>query len=112
ELGRDDRVLALLIEGEPNESFPRSLREIRRRIVDATGAEVTRALEDEPLAADVRERPGDSLSQRRRTARLGLAALLLGCRFDDLRRREHERRVRVLRWTVAGLGVLILALGG
>src|SRR2546430_6771595 len=30
ELGRNDRILALLIEGEPSDSFPRALREIRR----------------------------------------------------------------------------------
>ena len=29
ELGRDDRILALLIEGAPKTSFPRALREIR-----------------------------------------------------------------------------------
>jgi len=30
ELGRHDRILALLVEGEPDEAFPRALREIRR----------------------------------------------------------------------------------
>ncbi len=30
QLNRDDRILALLVEGEPRDSFPRSLCEIRR----------------------------------------------------------------------------------
>ena len=32
ELGRHENILALLIEGNPAESFPKALREIRRRI--------------------------------------------------------------------------------
>jgi formylglycine-generating enzyme required for sulfatase activity len=111
ELGRGDNVLALLIEGEPRRSFPPALREIRRKLVDASGAEVEQVLAHDPLAADVRLGRGESRAQRRRFARLSLAALLLGCRFDDLRRRDHERRLRSLRWVAAALGAIVLALG-
>src|SRR3954447_26456879 len=37
EMGRHDQILALLIDGEPRESFPRALVEIRRTVVDAAG---------------------------------------------------------------------------
>lgn len=100
EWGRHDQILALLIEGEPTDSFPRALREIRRTITD--GATTLQQLEEvEPLAADVRpQRP----TERRRagrghaaqSAKLRLLAQLLQVRFDDLRRREQERRNRRL----------------
>lgn len=58
KLGRHDRILALLIEGEPAASFPKALVEIRSSVVDAAsdGTTSTReVIEDvEPLAADVR----------------------------------------------------------
>src|SRR5262245_58221788 len=36
-LGRGDRILALLVEGEPYEAFPAALREIRRKIAEPGG---------------------------------------------------------------------------
>jgi len=51
ELDRDNRILALLVDGEPAGSFPPSLHEIR------TSFGGVKALDsDEPLAADVRSR--------------------------------------------------------
>ena len=54
EWGRHDRILALLIKGEPAESFPRALREIRRIVVDRYGLSRQEIEAVEPLAADVR----------------------------------------------------------
>src|SRR5689334_6418616 len=48
ELGRGDRILALLIEGEPGEAFPKALTEIRRTLTDAgsmTGAQTVEQVE-------------------------------------------------------------------
>ena len=80
--GKEQRILTLLIEGEPHESFPAALRDA------------------EPLAGDVRLVPGESARQLRETAKLKLLAALLGCRFDDLRRRELQRQRR--RWIMFG----------
>lgn len=98
ELGRDQRILALLVDGEPHEAFPRALCEIRRTITDAHGRTVEELEEIEPLAADVRRFPTRRESPRhlKRMARLRILACILGCRFDDLRKRDHERRVRRL----------------
>jgi len=52
-MGRHDRILALLIEGEPGESFPAALREIRHRITDEKGLDRETIEEIDPLAADV-----------------------------------------------------------
>lgn len=74
KLGRQDNILVLLTAGEPEESFPAALSK----------------LGVEPLAADVR----DGSQQGKREALLRIIATLLGCRFDDLRQREHQRRFR------------------
>ena len=91
ELKRDNRILALLIEGEPAGSFPRSLYEIRTSVSAKAVLD-----QDEPLAADVRPSPEVSPRTARRWAKLRLLATILGCRFDDLRRREQERQFRRL----------------
>lgn len=55
DLGRGDRILALLVEGEPRESFPPALVEIRRKVVETEGTSAETIDSIEPLAADVRE---------------------------------------------------------
>lgn len=90
ELGRADRVFALLVEGEPADAFPPALL----------------ALGHEPLAADLRPVPGESARAARRTALLKLLAGLLGLEFDALRRRDDERRRRRLALFAAAGGVL------
>ncbi len=82
-LGRTDRILCLIVDGEPHaelqpgkgllECFPPSLR-----TVDGI----------EPIAADVR--PG---KDGKPAARLKLIAGVLGVGLDELRRRERRRRM-------------------
>jgi WD40 repeat protein len=92
-LGRGDRILCLIVDGEPNadlhpgrgflECFPPSLR----------------SGDAEPIAADVR--PGQ---ERKPAAKLKLVAGLLGLGLDELRRREQRRRrLERLAWAAAGL---------
>ncbi len=82
-LGRADRILCLIVDGEPHadlqpgkgllECFPPSLR---------TDDGI------EPIAADVR-----AGKDRKPVARLKLLAGLLGVGLDELRRRERRRRI-------------------
>jgi hypothetical protein len=91
--GRAHRIFALLIEGEPGESFPAALL--------SSGAE--------PLAADLRSTSGESPRDVRRFALLKLIAGVLGVEFDALRRRDEERRRRQLVWLAsAGTAATIL----
>lgn len=111
EMGRNDRILALLIEAEPGEAFPRALCEIRHTVVRNGRGEET-IEEVEPLAADVRANRPEPLRRLRRMAKLRFLACLLGCRFDDLRQREQERRARRLRIFGALAASLAIVLGG
>ena len=60
ELGRSDQILALLTEGEPGDLFPDAMLVHYREVVDADGSKRTVKEAKEPLAADVRLRPGVS----------------------------------------------------
>jgi MTH538 TIR-like domain (DUF1863) len=93
KLGREDRVLALIVDGEPNvkgvtidqECFPKAMR------YSLTSDGIVSSQRVEPLAADVR--PG---KDGRTNARLRLLAGILGVDFDTLKRRDHERWIRRL----------------
>jgi len=103
-----ERVLALIIDGQPGasltegvrpdasptECFPEALLyEVNDRM------QVTGVAEDLPLAADARKQ-GDG----KRLARLKLAAALLGLGLDTLLKRDERRRAARLRWTAIGMG--------
>jgi hypothetical protein len=105
ELRRGNRILALLIEGEPAQSFPTALYDIRSSVSDETLAQ------DEPLAADVRRSGETDPRKVSRWAKLRLLATILGCKFDDLRQREQERRNRWLALvaTIASIGFFVVA---
>jgi WD40 repeat protein len=106
ELQRGERILALLIDGEPASAFPTGLQELR----PSAGGRGT--LEgDEPLAADVRATRETAQRTAKQRAKLRLLAAILGCRFDDLRRREHERQLRRTAF-VAAVACVVAAVVG
>ena len=113
ELGRGDNVLALLTEGEPGDSFPAPMLERRRALTDPEGNTRVVTEDKEPLAADVRPRKGVSERTLKRLALLRLVAVILGVKFDDLRRRdsERERRTRTI-WATLAAVLCLLVVGG
>lgn len=94
-----EHVLAILIEGEPDQSFPRQI------LVDEEGNPV------EPLAADVRGTSKKEIDRKLRTELMRLAAPILHCSYDDLRQRHRERRMKKMMSVAAGVAVLGLAFG-
>lgn len=110
-LGRADRVLCLIVDGEPNasddpdsgllECFPKA---VRHDVSPAGEILETRA---EPIAADVR--PG---KDGKANARLKLLAGLLGVNYDALKRREKRRQTirRVFAGMAAFAAVALLGL--
>jgi len=97
-LGRGGRILTLLIEGEPAAAFPPLL--YARREEDT-----------EPLAADIRAATPKAALRKLNTEKLRLLAPILGCGFDDLRQREHERQLQRARRIAAGAmaGIAVFA---
>ncbi|MCM1126098.1 MAG: toll/interleukin-1 receptor domain-containing protein [Lachnospiraceae bacterium] len=77
-----EHVLAVLIEGEPAESFPAQI------LADDEGNPV------EPLAADVRGKSRHEINKKLKSEIVRLAAPLLGCSYDDLRQRHRERKIK------------------
>lgn len=82
ELHDRHHILAVLVDGEPDQSFPKLL------LTDGDGNPV------EPLAADVRGATASERNRKFKTELLRLAAPILGCTYDDLRQRHRERILR------------------
>ena len=92
QLGREDRILSLIVAGEPNDSekagreqnecFPPAIR-LR---VAPDGSLTSEQLE--PIAADVR--PG---GDGKTNAKLKLIAGLIGVPYDELKRRDRRRQM-------------------
>ena len=99
KLGRGDHILALLVDGEPAQSFPPEL-------LHAFGGDI------EPIAADVRPRHDERAAATERRALLRIAAGLLGVGYDDLARRERQRRIRRQRIQGALAAAVLLLAGG
>lgn len=107
ELGRADQILAVLVEGEPHESFPPALCAMHQGPPHAKRPGDENRRIREPLAADGRPQPGERPRAIRRTVLLRLIATLIGVYFDDLRQREQERTLkRVIRIAAAALCLL------
>jgi tetratricopeptide (TPR) repeat protein len=106
-LGRADRILCLIVDGEPNatgkpgraeeECFPPALR--FHLAPDGTLS----GIPAEPIAADLR-----TVGDGRRDAFLKVAAGLTGVGFDELRQRELQRQVRRA-FTVSAVSLALLA---
>jgi len=99
EMHDRSHVLAILVDGEPGESFPSML------LTDENGNPV------EPLAADVRGETKSERNKKFKTELLRLAAPIIGCSFDDLRQRHRERVIKKTIGIVAAAAALISAAG-
>ncbi|EGB15571.1 protein of unknown function DUF1863 [Pseudodesulfovibrio mercurii] len=109
ELGRGDKILPLLVEGEPDESFPKVLT--TSRLVGFEEAEADPPVKDvEPIGADVRPVEGKSEKEIRKDELLRLVAGIIGCGFDDLKQRDKERERKKRQYRIMGGAVTCLLL--
>ena len=104
QLGKQDRILTVLVAGEPEESFPPQLRFIK----DAAGE----TLEREPLAADVRATSLAQTLAKVKREKLRLLAPMLGVGFDDLRRRHRERFLKLAVVSCLSVALFLSVFGG
>ena len=97
-LGKKERVLTVLTEGEPENAFP---EELRFQTVDG------QTVEKEPLAADVRAGDLAGALKKLRKEKLRIIAPILGVQFDDLRQRARRRRIRIISAAAAAAFMLL-----
>ena len=103
-----ERVFAVLIEGEPSESFPEELLYEERKTVDENGMEHIERVPIEPLAADVRGKDKAEIRKKIKEEVIRLAAPMFGCSYDDLKQRHRERMMRRI---IAGACVVSAVFG-
>ena len=102
QLHGKDKIITLLIDGEPDESFPHGLRE--REV----GGETVFV---EPLAADIRAETAKGSLKLLKEEKLRLLAPILGCAFDDLRRRHRRRRLQRAAAVIAAAFAFAISFG-
>lgn len=94
ELHGRHKVLAVLIEGEPEDSFPPELLYATEEITQPDGSVQTITKNVEPLAADVRGATKKEVRCKIKTELLRLLAPIFGVGYDELRQRHRERRMK------------------
>lgn len=104
-------ILAVLIEGEPEESFPPQICTVKKEIVEIDGTVRYEEIPVEPLAADVRGESKKEIKSKLKQEMLRIAAPMLGCEYNDLKNRHRERRIKRLLTIFATAGTICLAFG-
>ena len=105
-----DRVLTILVRGEPEEAFPQMLC-YREQVVIEEGVEKTIQVPVEPLAADVRAACKEESGKKLKKEILRILAPMLSCRYDDLRQRQKEYKMKVAMGILGAVGCMALAFG-
>lgn len=104
-----ERIFAVLIEGEPAESFPELLCYEMREKIDENGDPVLEKYAIEPLAADVRGNSRKEIRKKIREEVVRLAAPMFGCSYDDLKQRHREQKLkRIIASVSAGCAVSLI----
>ena len=94
-----DRVLTVVTEGEPADVIPAVLLEKEVQRTDpVTGQTYTEKIPVEPLSCDYRKtaatRKRRDFHETEKTELPRLAAVILGCTYDELIRRRHQYEMR------------------
>lgn len=99
ELNGNKNILAVLVDGEPDETFPDML------LRDGNGNPI------EPLAADVRGINKKQIKKKIKSEIVRLAAQIIGCSYDELKQRHKERRMRKIITATAVITALAVSFG-
>ncbi len=106
-----EHVLAVLVEGEPEVSFPEELLFREEEEQKPDGSVIYKKIPVEPLAADVRGSTRREMRRKIKSELLRLAAPMFDCSYDDLRQRHREQRMRKIILTSVSVSVLCLLIG-
>ena len=89
-----EKTLLVLVEGEPEDSFPENQLYRDKIIKDENGNTELIREDVEPLAADVRGTNNKERDKKIDDAVVRLAAMMYELDYDDLRRRHREQKIR------------------
>ncbi|MCM1172335.1 MAG: toll/interleukin-1 receptor domain-containing protein [Clostridium sp.] len=89
-----EKVLAVLVEGEPEDSFPEELLYAEEYFLRPDGTQEVTKKAIEPLAADVRGRSKKEMLKALKAELLRLAAPMFSVSYDDLRQRHREKKLK------------------
>lgn len=106
-----EHVLAVLIEGEPEDSFPEELLYEIKEVEQPDGSIVQQKVMYEPLAADFRGKNKKEMKKAMDAEIIRVLAALFELPYDDLRQRHRERKLRRLVATSLGVGAVCLTVG-
>lgn len=100
------QILTVLVDGEPGEVIPEILQYEETTVTLDSGETEVVKVPIEPLSCDYR---GD-FRKARREELPRLAAALLSCSYDDLKRRQRQYRMRRITAAVSAVMVCMIAL--
>ena len=111
EMHDREHVLAVLVEGEPDTSFPEELlyREVEE--IQPDGSVIKKRIPVEPLAADVRGSDRKEIRKKIKSEMLRLVAPMFNCNYDDLKQRHKEQRMRKIIMTSVSISAACLLFG-
>jgi len=89
-----ERVLAVLAEGEPHESFPQQICIEEKYAYYPDGTPYVYTERVEPLAADVRGKNKREIKKKIKDEIIRMAAPMFDTAYDDLKQRHRERKLR------------------
>ena len=105
-----NKILTVLIEGEPEESFPEELL-FEEEVVKENGVDVIHRKNVEPLAADIRAKTKRQMCALLKTELLRIIAPIFGLEYDDLRQRHRERKIKRIMTATVSAATLGIAVG-
>ena len=91
--GRNN-ILCVLVEGEPDESFPEILKYREEKVVTKTGKERVKKVPNEPLAMDVRGGSKKEIYNNLKRELIRAIAPMYNLDYDDIKRRHEERELK------------------
>lgn len=106
-----EKVLVVLAEGEPHDSFPEELLYVEEPVYYEDGSvKITKKM-IEPLAADVRGKNKKEVLRNLKSELLRLLAPMFEVTYDDLRQRQRERKMKRIITASVTSAIVCLAIG-
>lgn len=107
-----ERVLTVVIKGEPDDVFPEILCEDTAYVKDEQGNLCPHKVSVEPLAADIRAATQRQSLRKLRSEVLRLLAAMLGCPYDALKQRHRQYILKRTSIALSTFLLLCLCVGG